>query len=146
AVLCAERAGEGFPRRLRGPWAKLPAQLARLALILHALGDPRSDQVSAETLARAADLLDYFQAHARRAYQHLVQVRRDLATRILPALRERGPLTTTELHEVLQRNVTAERLRTTLENLEEAGLVQRETQQGEGRGRPATVWRLALAN
>ena len=41
-----EMEDDGFPHRLRGPWAKLPRQLARLALILHALGtSPVEDEV-----------------------------------------------------------------------------------------------------
>ena len=140
----AEVQAEDFPRTLRGPWAKMPAQLARLALILHALRTkPVEDEVSTETLGAAADLIDYFKAHARRAYRHLARQRRDLVTAILAALKEHGPMKQSDLlHDVFKRNVPAERLRATLESLEEAGLVVREVLREPGRP-PATVWALA---
>src|SRR5262249_45146324 len=34
--------GDTLPRRLRGPWAKMPSQLLRLTLILHVLNAPLS--------------------------------------------------------------------------------------------------------
>jgi hypothetical protein len=116
----AEVADEKFPRQLRGPWAKMPSQFARLALTLHALWSrPVEDEVAEETFAAAADLIDYFKSHARRAYRHLARERRDMATTILAALKEHGPLKQSEfVHDVFKRNVPAERIRAALEGLE----------------------------
>jgi hypothetical protein len=80
---------------LNGAWAKMPAQLLRLTLILHAIATvrPKDDtdrvrtsggkrvvsvvnpEVSLRTLQSAIALIDYFKAHARRVYQ-LLEVRR----------------------------------------------------------------------
>jgi DNA-binding HxlR family transcriptional regulator len=136
-----ETAAETFPRRLRGPWAKMPAQLARLTLILHALSDPMPAEVAVETLGAAIDLIDYFKSHARRVHRHLGQQRRDLAVRVLQALKERGESSQSDLlRDVFQRNVPAERLRAALEQLEDAGLVRRRVDEKEGPGRRATLW------
>jgi hypothetical protein len=145
----AEMDDEDFLQQLRGPWAKMPGHLARLVLILHTVegvteenGDV-ADEIAADPLGDAADLIDYFKAHARRVYRILARARRDLAFVILAALRDRGPLSGTAIYrEVLHSNYSAERIKTILETLEEAGLVTHERQQGET-GRPATVWRLA---
>src|SRR5439155_12364411 len=53
----AEMADERFPKYLRGPWAKMPGQLARVALILHcvrvAAGEALPDQIDVTTFAMA---------------------------------------------------------------------------------------------
>jgi hypothetical protein len=135
-----EQTQETFPRRLVGPWAKMPAQLARLALILHAVESPDSCEISEDTLARACDLIDYHKAHARLVYKHLGEQRRDGKLTILKALKEGGPLKQWDiLGDVFKRNVSASLVTTWLEELEEAGLVTREIRQG-GTGRPATIW------
>jgi hypothetical protein len=140
AEMAAEMAAEDFPRRLRGAWAKMPGQLARLTLIVHALTSPQAGKVRAETLAAAADLIDYFKGHARRVYRRLERGRRDRAVVILSALKMRGPMAQSAIyHDVLQRNVPMERIKAVLDGLFEAALVTKETQQGET-GRPATVW------
>ena len=55
----AGMAGDDFQRRLRGPWAKLPGQLARLTLILHAIvSTPVTADVHPGTLEAAVVLLD----------------------------------------------------------------------------------------
>ena len=62
---------------------------------------------------------------------------------LLQALKERGPLNQRAiLHDVFQRNVSAEWLRSALEDLEESGLVTRDVRPGET-GRPATIWAAA---
>ncbi len=140
----AARTGEleqpGFPRRLRGAWAKLPSQLARLALILHALRDMDSQQLSVETLGHACDCLEYFKGHAQRVYGLLRQQQRDVMTKILCALTPGTQLSRRDLHlQVLHGNTTANRITSTLEELEAAGLVRRETRKPDT-GRPAEVW------
>jgi hypothetical protein len=61
----------GFPARLRGPWAKLEAYLARLALIFamcRSVANDEPERVEDEDVLRASILLDYFKNHARRVY------------------------------------------------------------------------------
>lgn len=64
-----------FPRRLRGAWAKMPNQLARIALILHMVrvvcGEADETEVDEISLSRAIQLVKYFKSHARKVYQHL---------------------------------------------------------------------------
>ena len=137
----AEVADEGFKRRLRGPWAKLPGQLARLTLILHALvSRPPEAEVHPGVLEAAIQLLDYFKSHVRRTYRQLAHKRRDRVVLLIQALKQRGPMAQSAiLHDVFQRNVSADWVRSTLEDLEESGLVVREIRHGES-GRPATIW------
>src|SRR5690606_36309502 len=64
-----------FPRRLRGPWAKMPNQLARIALIIHmtrVVCDEAADgEVDEISLNRAIQFIKYFKSHIRKAYQQL---------------------------------------------------------------------------
>jgi hypothetical protein len=73
-VQAKEVNNDSFPEHLRGPWSKLVAYCGRLALILDCLhnvlgdgGDP-GRQVSGEMVDRAARLIGYFKAHARKVY------------------------------------------------------------------------------
>ena len=71
-ALAAEAAAPEFPAGLRDPWAKLRGYGARLALVLHELwrlGAPGPDpDVDGAGVRRAAALVAYFGAHARRAW------------------------------------------------------------------------------
>ncbi len=61
----------GFPTRLRGPWSKLEAYLARLTLVLataRAAYEGAAERVEARDVLSAMILLDYFKSHARRVY------------------------------------------------------------------------------
>lgn len=139
----AETNEERIPKCLVGPWAKMPSQFARLILILHVLRDGNEREVQAVTVGAAADLIDYFKSHARRVYRLLIHQRADLKIRLLQALKAQGPMNQRDiLHHVFQRNVSASAVTQALEELEEAGLVQREARQGEV-GRPATIWSVA---
>ncbi len=64
-----------FSRRLRGPWAKMPNQLARIALILHmarvVCGEAEDGEVDEISLNRAVQFIKYFKSHIRKAYQQL---------------------------------------------------------------------------
>jgi hypothetical protein len=64
--------GADFPPHLRGPWSKLRGYAARLALIVHYLrrasGEMTGDDVDGESMDRAAKLVAYFKAHARKVY------------------------------------------------------------------------------
>lgn len=68
-----EAEGDGFPTYLRGPWAKMRAYCARLALALDRLAlafDPEGleepSDVGEASLSRAIVLMTYFKAHTRR--------------------------------------------------------------------------------
>src|SRR5215217_2548097 len=66
-----EMEAPGFPTRLRGPWAKLEAYLARLALIFalcRSVTTDASERIEREDVLRASVMLDYFKNHARRVY------------------------------------------------------------------------------
>jgi hypothetical protein len=61
----------GFPSRLKGPYSKLEALLARLGLILALARCKENDapeRVEAEDVLKARLLVDYFKTHARRVY------------------------------------------------------------------------------
>jgi hypothetical protein len=61
----------GFPARLKGPWSKLEAYLARLCLILamaRAADTGEAERVEDQDVLRAVVLLDYFKNQARRVY------------------------------------------------------------------------------
>jgi hypothetical protein len=149
----AEQGSGAVPSRLRGPWAKLPAQLARLALILHAvtmvapgaadtyvetLKQAVLTPLSEKTLGAAMDLLDYFKAHARRVYHEFGQQQRGMAIRVQQELteeRSQGDL----VHQVFHGHRTAE-LHRTLEELEAAGLIAWRLDTTTG-GRGAKMWR-----
>lgn len=61
----------GFPVRLKGPWSKLEAYLARIALILatsRAAHEEEPERVETRDILSAVVLLDYFKAMTRRVY------------------------------------------------------------------------------
>jgi uncharacterized protein DUF3987 len=61
----------GFPARLKGPWSKLEAYLARLCLILalaRAADEETSERVEDNDIVAAWVLVDYFKSMARRVY------------------------------------------------------------------------------
>jgi hypothetical protein len=61
----------GFPARLKGPWSKLEAYLARLCLILamaRAVDEEAGERVEDNDVLRAVVLIDYFKLMARRVY------------------------------------------------------------------------------
>jgi hypothetical protein len=64
-----------FPDNLRGPWAKMEGYAARLALVLQLLrlacDEAKSEEVDDKSMSGAADLIDYFKSHAKRAYAQL---------------------------------------------------------------------------
>jgi hypothetical protein len=67
--------GADFPEVLSGPWSKLIAYAARLALVVHLLrqacGEAAGDDVDADSLGTALRLVAYFQSHARAVYARL---------------------------------------------------------------------------
>ena len=63
------------PAAMRGPLAKMPTQVARLALTLHVwrceAGETQSDEIDGESMRAAINLAHYFVATARRVYANL---------------------------------------------------------------------------
>jgi hypothetical protein len=70
--LGAERHRPGFPARLKGPYSKLEAYLARLSLILalaRAANTGVAERVEEDDVLAAVVLVDYFKGMARRVYR-----------------------------------------------------------------------------
>jgi hypothetical protein len=108
-ALADEMNAEDFPNHLRGPWSKLKAYCARLALIVDCLrracGEQPGGEVGAESLERAVRLVDYFKAHARKAYSAIgADERLEDARRILDSL-ARNPEMETFTRAELYRNL-----------------------------------------
>ena len=152
AAHTAESEAESFPTHLRGPWAKMPGQAARLALILHCAHTVEAgenlfaDGVSDWVLSGALELIDdYFKPHARRVFRLLSRQRRDSAVKLLEALKQSGPMLKRDiLLGVFRGHMPAARVDALLEELEAAGLAVREVRPREnGAGRPGTWWRSA---
>jgi putative DNA primase/helicase len=99
----------GFPLRLQGVWAKMRGYLARISLILalcRSVQDEQPEQVEEEDVKKAARIIAYFKAHARRVYGELrVTTPEDLlAGEISKFLRDHGGQwsgSATELYEEL---------------------------------------------
>jgi hypothetical protein len=69
-----EMAESEFPVHLRSPWAKLEAYFARLVLIIAAsrfVEDGTPERIESGDVLRAALLLDYFKAQAKRVFNTL---------------------------------------------------------------------------
>ena len=74
--ICEEKSALDFPENLRGPWSKLPSQLARIALIIHytkfVTGETTSENVDFYSLNNAAIIIEYFKSHIRKVYSQLM--------------------------------------------------------------------------
>ncbi len=85
---CRETEDPGLSPALRGFHAKLKGYCARLALI-HALClNPDSSEVGIESIVAAADLVDYFKAHAARVAPLLVRQRESAHERCEKQIRQ----------------------------------------------------------
>lgn len=146
-----ETAGEmrddGLPSSLKGVWAKLPSQLARLALILHVTWAADAGQypgatIPAATLAAAVVMTDYFKAHARTVMGEVRTPRARLEDRILRGLATAGACTTRVVHlEILGGSFKYDRVKSALEALLEDGRVMASNApRGKAGGRPGRVW------
>ncbi|MDP9480202.1 MAG: YfjI family protein [Actinomycetota bacterium] len=85
----------GFPSRLKGPWAKLEAYIARLTLILalsRSVHEGTAERAETKDVLSATLLVDYFKNHARRAYVGLYGENPDdrLAEDLAEFLKARG--------------------------------------------------------
>ena len=144
-----------LPPLAREVASKLPAQLARLWLVLEALwnSEGTSSVASAARLADAIALVDYFGAHHRRVMVHFgttaPEIETGLTGKVRSILAQVGPntdgwLSRTELWNRLNRNGTAEALDAALAQLSVAGLIEcREVATGT---KTRTEWRLIRTN
>ncbi len=140
---------------VHGFYRKMPSHLARLALVLHGLWHPDDPTapLSGETLRRAIELVEFYRVHVHRA---------------ITLIGEREPLRSPEvsLGELIIRNLDSTREpdgwvgRTTLLGLlgrpetvlfnelvdafVDSGILERRTINAQGKGRPATSYRLAI--
>ena len=128
----------------QGILAKLPSQAARLALVLHCLGDPdgQQDQLSDETLGDALELAEYFLAHARLVLPAFSSNDAALDSRVLGILDDAGSwISRRDLHQRLGGHVKAAALDEAIELLVGHGLVEEREVQDTG-GRPAKECRI----
>jgi len=132
--------------------AKYPRQVARIAAVLHALADPDNQQqdVSAETITGAIEVIEYFRAHGRRVLPALGTPEPSRAAavevRVERALGRSGGgwVARTELYRRLGNGVLAEELEATLAALDAGGRVTKRSVRATG-GRDREEWRLAPA-
>jgi hypothetical protein len=69
--LATETEQPGFPKRLQGPWAKMPGHLARLSLLCalcRSVDAGLPERVESKDVLAATVLLDYFKNQAHRIY------------------------------------------------------------------------------
>ncbi|HBQ29087.1 MAG TPA: hypothetical protein DD719_06850 [Desulfotomaculum sp.] len=70
-----------FDEGLRGPWAKMPLQFARIALIIHVVrfvsGETTSNDVDETSMFMTWALVDYYKSHARKVYSFLLEPAED---------------------------------------------------------------------
>jgi hypothetical protein len=119
----------------RGYYAKLPNQVARLALVLHCLEHPKAPRhvpLSLITMENAITLGEYFREHAHKALAHFGAVT-SLSQRLSPAVlrvldaAEGNWITRTQIHNCLHRHYKADELTAALTELERIGSAQSRT-------------------
>ncbi len=126
---------------LQGYYAKLPQQLARLALVLHCLhwqGRASEYRVTLETMAGAIALVEYFRSHALRVLPAFGKVTHEeaLAEKVFAHLRESGEwVPRSALHDAFNRNLGKGELAEALRQLEEQGRVEMRSVPTAGRSR-----------
>jgi hypothetical protein len=147
-----DRSAEASPA-LEGFYAKLPAHVARLALVLHAIWHPGSlaSPVSAETLQHAIDLGEFFRIHIHRTLLMLNETgsppiaKPNLRQRTLRVLAETstddGWLTRTELRDRLQKPSATE-LEVVITDLIEGHEIESGSRRAAGSRKAHTVYRL----
>lgn len=131
---------------LRGYYAKLPSQAARLCLVLHALAHPDDPTVpvSGATMQAALELVEYFRAHAHRVFARFgvrAQVQDSAALRLYRTLARLGGRATGRELAAAGCRPGPERDRA-LQALIAAGLVQQHVVAHDGPGRPALQFTL----
>lgn len=130
---------------LAAGWAaKYPRQVARVALVLHALHHPDAPlrPVTVEIVDGAIAVIEYFRSHLPRILARLGQPgavagSAGLLSRVAALLREAGNgwVSRTDLHAGLGRNVSASDLSQALNQLEAEGMAKQRAVPTEGRTR-----------
>jgi hypothetical protein len=129
--------------------AKYPRQVARLALILHALQHPDAPltPVTVDIVDGAIALIEYFRSHLPPILTHLGQSTATAGeaghlSRVATLLRAaQGTwVSRTDLHAGLGRNVTAATLTTVLDQLASEGVVDHQVMPTGGRPREMYRW------
>src|SRR6185437_4134260 len=110
------------------------AQTLRLSIV-YALLDG-SAEIREPHLNAALAVWQHAEASARRIFGDVLGL--PLADRVLALLRDKGALSTEQIHRALAGHAKADALAAALETLQEKGLVQR--RRIETKGRPAIVW------
>jgi hypothetical protein len=136
-----------------GMHAKMPTQLPRIALVLHALAYPDAASkalVSCETLSSSIEIVEYFRAHGLAVFRSLQKPRASvqerepmsrLASRIVDFLTRSGDwVGRTEIYAHLGRNPSKNDLTGALQELQDLRIV--ESRCVRGLGRPQEQWRL----
>ncbi len=129
---------EGKPGLLGAILGRAEVQVMRLACIYGLLD--QSHQIKSAHLRAALALWDYAEASARRIFGS--RMGDPAADRILVALRTRGNLTETDIHDLFSRHKAGGDIERALELLERRGLATRQDERDTG-GRPRTTWRVA---
>ncbi len=127
-----------------GIQAKLPRQVARIAIVLHCLGNGglQETEISVDTFHAATKIGDYHLSHAHRAlHKHEVKAKYfgepTLQVKVFDVLEMHWPAwtSTTEMHADLGNNVTRAELNAVLQDAVEAGLVENQKVSTGGRHR-----------
>ena len=125
---------EGEPGMIGAILSRAEVQVLRLSG-LYAVLD-RSEQVRPPHLYAALAFWQHAEASARQIFEGLVGA--SMADVILDALRERGPMSETEIHALFGRNKSQTEIFRVLAGLQEAGKIGARTERTQGR--PATMW------
>lgn len=134
--------------------AKLPSQVARLALILHCLTYPTAPEfrtLDAATMGAAIDLGEYFRAHAclvlPRFGQPVAATQGSLVAKVAAILDAAGGawVMRSAIRDALHRNCDARELTVALECLKEKGRAEQRHKREVAVGRPPEEWRSCVA-
>ena len=128
------RLSEGEPGLVGAVLGRAEAHVLRLSLV-YALLDA-SPVIRVPHLEAAVALWQYADASARRIFAGRLGI--SLADTLLDLLRERGPMTTTEIYAEFGRHRSKTAIHTALEVLRRAGKAHPTTRQTGGR--PSTTW------
>ncbi len=113
----------------------------RLALI-YALLD-QSEVINVQHLKSGLACWNYCDTSAEQIFCSQTKDKSDITRQKLLERLKDGPCTLTQLHEALNRNTSAEKLKELIRSLEQNGLVQ-QSQQKPKTGRPSEVWEITI--
>lgn len=147
--IMAEMDKEDFPPKLRGVWSKMPAQIARIALILQltwaVCGQASKDEIEKLIMERAINVAEYFMSHARKVYFHLGDSANDARiTEALHFIKKQGGEVKKE--DIWRKRVSgckkSSEVDALFEELVDLGYGRMVKEKPEGRGRPLVYFKL----